>query len=457
MSAMTRALVALALLAAAPLLEAQQARRAERRCRLELVRVARQGVRVETAPGVVNLFAGGDVHVRCVGQRVNMYADSVAIFGESVAQFLGNVRYVDSVTTINADFGQYNRLPQDEYFDAQGRVVHRDLRSGSSIEGPRVLYYRALEGVRPDGEVQADQRPTVKYVLDTMPGEREPYLVVGDRVRMAGRDVLNAWGRVTVDRSDLRARADTMWIDSGVLGKGQLQGRASIAGVGRDSFELVGRVIDLALADRRLSGLKSRGDARLVGQDVTLSADSIRLDLAAGNVERTAAWGATRRPHAVSAEYEVRGDSLLIESPGRRLRALRAWGDAWLGLRPDSAEGERDWVAGGRVEVSFVDRDSAGVARATVREVLAERQARTFYRMAPEQRGALASVNYTRADRILITMRVDTDSTAVERVLATGNVDGAHLQPAPPGTRPDTAAARRPPPAAPPPGEGSRP
>lgn len=435
-------------------LAAQQPRPAERRCRLEVVRVQRQGVRVETAPGIVNLFAGGNVHVRCVGRQVNMFADSVAIFGENVAQFIGKVRYRDSVTAIDADFGQYTKLARDEYFDAQGNVVHRDLASGSTIEGPRILYYPPLEGVRPVAEANADQRPTVKYILeDSAAADQEPYVVVGDRVRMAGGDVLNAWGRVTVDRSDLEARADTLWIDNGKYQAGQLAGNASLRGIGRDSFHLTGGTIDLALADRKLTGLKARRAARLVTSDATLEADSLQLTLADGEVERTAAWGRERRPHLQSEDYEARGDSLVVETPARRLRSLRTYGDGWVGLRPDSTDGRRDWIAGGQVVVAFADRDSAGTTTSAVREILAEGKARTYYRMAAERPGERASINYTRADRIQITMRVTGDSTAVERVTADGNVDGVHLQPALAGAdsaRADTAARR-------PPGGGPRP
>lgn len=448
-------LLAAALLLLGEVAAAQRGRTPDRRCRLELVRVARQGVRVETAPGVVNLYAGGDVHVRCVGQRVNMYADSVAIFGENVAQFVGRVRYRDSVTAIDADFGQYNKLPADEYFDAQGRVRHHDVKSGSTIEGPRIIYYRPIEGSRPDGEVQADQRPTVRYILDDVPAtDREPYVIVGDRVRMLGSDVLNAWGRVTVDRSDLEARADTMWLDRGALSAGQLIGRASLRGLGRDSFHLVGKTIDLGLTDRKLSRLLSRADARLTARNLSLEADSIRLELPGGEVERTVAWGRATRPHAVSSDYEARGDSLIIESPGGRLRSLRTYGDAWVGLRPDSADGGRDWIAGGKVLVAFAERDSAGTTTTAVREINAEHQARTFYRISPEGPGARASVNYTRADRILITMRITAEANSVEQVTAEGNVDGVHLQPAVAAA--DTVRAgvpaRRPPPA-----EGRRP
>jgi hypothetical protein len=425
----------LALLAAgapaAGRLEGQARGQRPGRCQLSLERVDRKGTRVEVTPGVVNNFAGGNVHVKCLGARIDMYADSVAMFGNDIAQFIGNVRYRDSVTAVDANFGQYNKLPTDEYFDAQGNVTHRDLKTGSTIAGNHVVYYRPIRNRRPDGEVIADQRPTVRYVIqDSLGQPGEPYVIVGDRVRLAGSDVISASGRVTIDRSDLQARSDSMWIDSGERSAGQLVGGARLKGLGRDSFALEGGSIDLRLESKALAGLKARDSARLEGRDVNLVADSLQIDLAGRDVERVTAWGDTVRPVALAAEYEARGDSLVIETPARKLEALRAYGKGWIGLRADSTASERDWIGGDLVLVQFAERDSAGVKKTAVREVLAEREARSFYRVAPQRAGGIPSYNYTRADRIVVTMRITADSNAVERVTADGKVDGVHLQPA---------------------------
>jgi hypothetical protein len=251
-----------------------------------------------------------------------------------------------------------------------------------------------------------------------------------------------------VDRSDLVARSDTMWLDSGERSAGQLLGGAVLRGLGADSFDLSGRSIDLKLRNRQLAGLKARDSAHLVGQDVTLDADSIQIQMADRQVEWTRAWGKAVRPHASSVDYEVRGDSLVFESPGQTLKSLRVYGDGWVGLAADSIGGERDWIAGGRVDVAFADPDSAGARRNAVQEIEAQREARTYYRMLPERAGERASINYTRANRIRITMRVRGDSTQVEAVHAEGNVDGIQLQP---GTaRADSSRAR--PAVVPPPG-----
>jgi len=66
------------------------------------------------------------VHVRCRGQNIHIYSDSLASYGGRVIQFIGTVRYRDSSTTLDADFGTY--FKDGEHFDAQGNVDHKDLR-----------------------------------------------------------------------------------------------------------------------------------------------------------------------------------------------------------------------------------------------------------------------------------------------------------------------------------------
>jgi hypothetical protein len=92
------------------------------------------------------------------------------------------------------------------------------------------------------------------------------------------------------------------------------------------------------------------------------------------------------------------------------------------------------------VIVTFIERDSAGVKKTAIQQLEAEKDARSYYQMDPERGRTRGSVNYTRAQRILVTMRVTRDSNTVSRVDAVGAVDGVHLQPA--LRRRDTAAAR---------------
>lgn len=416
------------------------------RCRLQLLNVDRQGVRTEPTPGVENLFAGGNIHAQCVGRNIHIYSDSVASYGGNVVQFISQgsrVRYRDSTTNLDADFGTY--LKDGERFEAQGNVVHRDLKSGSTITGSRVDYLRPVRGLRTDLEVIGYSRPTVSYAVKDSTGQvQAPYLIVGNIVRTVGSDAINAGGAVTIDRDNLKGTADSLWLDSGKKQAGQLIGHATLKsqqdGKPNQGFTLTGRSIDIGLTDRELSSVKARDSARLLSSDVNLDADSIRIILKQRQADQTLAWGKTVRPRALSADYQVLGDSLQIDTPYQKLSRVIAFGNGWAGLTTDtSAAARRDWIAGEKVTVTFVDRDTSAANDMAIRQLEAEQKARSFYQVAPERGQAKGSMNYTRADRILVTMRVTRDSNTVEQVDAFGSVDGVHLQPA--TRRPDSAQA----------------
>jgi hypothetical protein len=449
----------------------KRAQSTDRRCQLVIERVDRQGVRTEPSPNAENLFAGGNVRVRCRGQNIHIASDSLASYGGTVVQFIGSVRYRDSSTALDADFGTY--FKDGEHFDAQGNVNHKDLKSGSTIVGPRVDYFRQLPKVRPEMEIKAYSRPTIHFVVhDSLDRPTEPYVVVGNTVKLVGSDLMYAGGNVTIDRSDLKGRSDSLWLDSGRLERGQMLTNAELHGAGRDTFNLTGKDIDLALKKRELTGLKAKTKAKATSKDVNLDADSIQITLANREVETIRAWGKQVRPKALSGDHLVYGDSLVIETPGQQLKSVKAYGSAWAGFRPDSsadttnaaaAAARRDWISGETVVAQFVERDSAGVKTSAIKQLQADEKAKSYYQMAPEKPNTKGSINYTRADHITVTMRVTSDSNTVERVDARGNVDGIHLQPSSPkrdSTRADsvrTDSLKRAGKAPPPPSKNAKP
>lgn len=408
---------------------------AQERCLLELLNVDRQGVQTQQDPANRNYFAGGNVRMRCVGQNVFMWSDSLASYQGQVVQFIGSVRYRDSTVEMTADFGTYFR--DGDRWEARGNVVLTNRSSGAVLRGPTLDYLREARGVRELAELFADLRPTVTVpVTDSLGQEEAPYVIVGDRVRMRGEHEMFAGGRVTVDREDLQARADSLQLDTGEANRGALVGSASIRRAAEDSFNLVGHRIDLALEQREVTGVLAQGEAHLTAPALDLTADTVGLALAERRVELVEAWGDSLRPVARSAEgYEVRGDSLAFDTPGQVLEAARAFGDGWVGALPDTATGERDWVAGDSVRVSFLTvADSTGAERATVESLEAHGQAKAYYRLSPAPNaGPARPVFYTRADYILLTMRHDGGESRVDEVHSRGNVDGIHLQPAPAG------------------------
>jgi hypothetical protein len=398
--------------------------------------VDREGARIEVSPGVVNYFAGGNVRFRCANVPVRIASDSVASYQGSVIQFVGRVRYRDSTVEMTADFGTYFR--DAEKWEARGHVVLQNLGDRSTLRGPMLDYFRTARALRDTSEMYADQRPTITLpVRDSTGAESVPYTVVGDRVRLRGNDRMWAGGRVTIDRTDLRGRGDSLELDTGPAGEGALVGNAVVRRVAADSFELKGARIDLQLERRQLSYVTARDSALLTGTDLELVGDAIGLDIQQGEVGQTVAWGRTVRPVALSTDYEVRGDSVAFDTPKRELKEIRSFGSAWLGAKPDSL-GDRDWVGGDTVTAGFVQRDSAGVKRPALQRLEAKGNGRALYRFSQAGQ-ARPSISYTKADLIVVTMLVTADSVKVDSVFARGNVDGVHLQP---GFRADSLRAR---------------
>ncbi|HXE57442.1 MAG TPA: hypothetical protein VNK43_05535 [Gemmatimonadales bacterium] len=396
-------------------------------CLLEIVH-ADSGVTIPGPGGTVNYFARGDVQLRCRGQEVSMRSDSVAATAGRIFEFIGRVRYRDSTIEMDADRGTYFR--DGERWEARGRVFTRNLRTGSTLRGPSLDYYRAIPGQRDTAMLYAVGRPRIEYVTTDSAGRRgEPYVIHGDRVRMRGEDRLWAGGKVTIDRSDFAARGDSLRLDAGPAGDGSLLGGLpTLRGLGPDSFRLEGRRIDFRLDRRELTYLVAKGQGHAVNASWDLRADTIALDIEGGALVQTLAWGDSLRPHADSPEHEIRADSLALDTPGRRLREARAFGAAWVGTAPDSATGERDWLSGDTVVAQFAQRDSAGTTRSVLRRIEARHEARSFYRVSDPRRPGPPSLNYSRGDRIVVTMKPG-DDRAVERVDLYGRVDGVQLEP----------------------------
>jgi hypothetical protein len=384
--------------------------------------------------------------MRCRGQEVRIWTDSVASYQGQVVQFIGNFRYEDETARVTSDFGTYYR--DDERWEASGHVVYRSRRDSSRLEGPNALYRRKIKGTREVEELFADQRPTLTLAAsDSANRPTEPYVVVGDRIRMRGDDQMWGGGSVTIDRSDLRGRGDSLQLDTGKGSEGALIGRASIRRAAADSFALAGKRIDLSLVKKELSGVVGRDSATLTSKDLELSAQTISLRLVAQKVVQTLAWGKTPRPIALADDYEVRGDSLAVDTPEEQIKELRSFRGAWVGFRPDSAKGERDWVAGNAIVATFSRQGSSANPNSALERLEAKQQASSFYRLSGSgNQGGRPSINYSRADRIVLTMQAG-DSLKVDRVEMTGKVDGIQLQPKaarPDSLRPDTTAARRP-------------
>jgi hypothetical protein len=286
-----------------------------------------------------------------------------------------------------------------------------------------------VKGVRDTLQMYSTGRPRIEYSTAD-PGAKpgEPYIIVADRVRMKGNDRLWAGGKVTIDRSDFAARGDSLRLDTGKGSDGTLVGGNPVMrGLGRDSFSLTGKRLDLKLSGRELTYVIAKGNGHAVSKEWDLVADTIGLDIKNRRLERTLAWGDSTRPYATSPAYAMRADSLALDTPGQQLKEVRGFGTAWLGGSIDQRTKQRDWMKGDTVVAQFVQRDSAGTQHAALSRIVARKGAQSFHLDPSPRYPDRPSINYARGDVIVMTMKQGA-RTEVERVDVQGLQDGVQLE-----------------------------
>jgi hypothetical protein len=343
-------------------------------------------------------------------------------------------------------------------------VYTRNTATGSDLRGPSLEYLRAVPPIRDTLELYAPGRPLI-HLTDTDTAQAdsaEPFVIRANRVWMRGTATMWGSGEVTIDRSDLAARADSAEVllrDSvGLLVGAPVVQAKDTAATGADSvsYRLTGQRIRFEMTTgRRIRRVVSMGDADARGPDWHLIADTLDLALDSQKIQRAQAWGANTRPSAVSDQSTITADSLDIQMPGQVMDLVLAYGTARATSRADSTRPEDDWLAGDSLRAAFARRDSGTVRRSELSRVTAfgtERApARSYYHVDNERdptgpRG----ISYSRGHRIRIAMR----ERKVRTVDVVGQVDGVYLEPLPPGADTtatdslpaDTTVIRRPPP-----------
>ncbi|HXF95057.1 MAG TPA: hypothetical protein VNI61_03025 [Gemmatimonadales bacterium] len=446
-----------ALLAALAVAQQADTGRGGRPCRVVIDSVGRLGRQVEVAPGRYNYYAGGGVWAHCEGTGSSLTADSAAWYGaEQRFDLVGAVKIRDSLMHLDATTARY--FTREERLDAHRNVVAVNRSTGTVLRGPNLTYLRAVAGVRDTSELFASSRPTIEY--RAAGDSAEPYVVIGDRVRLRGNDRMWAGGSVTVDRSDIAARADSMSLDQ-TAGWGLLVGRPRVEGKGAQVYTLTGRRIELAIDSGTVRQVRALGAGEATGEDWRLVADTIHLVLRDRKLQQTFAWGDSIRPRAVSRRHTVEADSLALDTPDEVLTEMRAFGRALSTSRRDTtAAAELDWIAGDTLVARFVQvTDTAGDTNPELRELVARGSARALTHLYAHDRetggaeeaggrGGQAGpdINYSRGTSIAVLLKGD----AIDRVVVTGRADGVHLEKLPPPpadtTRAATArpAARRP-------------
>lgn len=460
-----------------PSLGAQVSRaRADRPC--EVVMTGRgpasQMLSVTTGTGAKHTYFGGGMSATCEGQGNRLLADSAEYYQDRAQLILfDNVRYTEGGMELNSDRMTY--FTTEERLIAEGSVTARSA-SGTRFAGPRVEYFRDVPGLRALSRWVATGRPFVRMspaeagvdsvtpsVTDTAASSRaatspanssrrrasarldtaQAAATRGDSVDLLADIVISendslmwATGKVVIERSDMRATADSAMLDNGIEFV-RLMKEPVIVGQGERAFTLDGRVIDLWSKDRKLERVVAADSGRVVSDSLTLTSDTVDMRLKDQRMERVYAWGGRSRADAPAQQIDA--DSLDILMPGQRLREVRAIGNARATSSADTAKvvtDEPDWISGDTIIAQF---DTVAVADSAtqprMREVLASGSARSLYQLAPSDgtRGA-PNISYNRG-RVIKVGFAEGEMDSVEVLDA---ASGLYLEPAPV----DTTAAR---------------
>lgn len=427
-----------------------------KRCLVQVDNVDREGYKSDPTGNAnsanVNYFAGGNVKLSCRGQDVRLGADSLSSFGGEVVVLRTRAFYRDASLSLTADSLVYFKA--SEKLEARGNVVAKNLKNGSTLTGPYVDHFRAVKPLRDSAETIAIQRPTLKYIPSRGPKDTTratPYLIVGDRLRGLGSSRFSAVGNVSIDRDSLSGHGDSLTYASGKTGTATIFGKpGSLRRTTADSFLVTGDAIRLGLDDETLRDVTATGNGHVVHGASDIAGANVMLAFVDEKLSRTISWDKETLAKVRSEGYDVEGDSIAIDTPGERLKELRVFrrgriqnpldsaAKAAPPMRPDSTKGDsakatpaprdRDTLWGERIVAQFHQVDSAGASLTRLLQVVSIGSARSLFSRTVTRRGTTSpSINYTRADTIIVLMKSG-DSTGVAEVHARGSMDGIQLE-----------------------------
>jgi hypothetical protein len=396
---------------------------------------------VKLPSGEYNNFVGGGVTGHCPLQQITLVADSAEWFGDlHMWHLVGHVHYVEPRLTLDSDVATYYLV--DEHLLAEGNV-HTLLPSGTTLVGPRVEYYRAAPKIRPVARMIAPGRPTIDVVEKDSTGKPSaPTRVIANTVVMDGDSLVYASQNVVITRTDVIATGDTAAMNSQTQ-FARLMQSPKIVSRGKKNFTLYGDVIDLFGKEHALERVLSKGKAKSVSDNATMTADTIDFRMATGLLQRAYAWGKTRA-HAINPQYDIIADSIDLRMPGQRTREIRAVRKAYAQSLPDTAKlhtKERDWMRGDTITAHFDSLPPAPgdtSSQPQLRQLLAQGGAQSFYQLAAKDSGVVGpAINYVKGRDITIAFA----NRQVQLVDVVDQAQGVYLEPQVPG-KSDTLVTR---------------
>lgn len=415
-----RATVALVTVVLAAALGRPGVAQAPRTCEVYVDRTGGTGRSIDVGGGFVRTFQSGGIWAHCVGQETHWYADSAAWFPDlNRFDMVGHVDFRDSTAQLQAERASY--YLGDERLEATGNARLRNQITGSVLRGPQLTYRRRVPGMRDTTELTACSRPTVEYRSERDSAGAEPYLIVGDCVRLHGDNAASARGRVTIDRTDFHAVADSATLDTEAE-TGRLVGRARVAGGDSSGYALTGRDIRYRLTARQLTWVQAEGSGEATSAEWRVRADTLQFDIRHDRIQAGTAWGDSTRSSATSVTNTITADSLAIDAPGQILEEVRGVGAARAASRADSLDTEEDWVAGDTVTARFAPTSTG---KRGLAEIVAIGAAAARYRVLSsiDPLGP-PDISYSRGERIVARF-VD---ERLARVDIAGKTDGVYLE-----------------------------
>jgi len=399
----------------------------ERRCQLDFPNTPETRVYSVQDPATKrnNLFVGGGVVAKCVGQDITLYADSAELYDTIKLYYLfGNVHYREPRVNIDADKVTY--FLSDERVLAE-QNVHATMPSGSTMTGPQAEYLRPVAPIRQIARLNAIQRPTFTLIQKDSTGKQlDPAKLLADRVSVVDDTVYYAGGNVDITRPDMHATSDSAYMNE-TRQYGRLLKRPQIEGRGvkqERQFILRGKAIDLFSNNRLLERVLSVDSAQAVSGDLDLRSDSIDLRITDNKLSRAQSWGPTGA-RAVSPDQTITADSLDVLMPNQKVREVHAINRAFAETIPDSTKlksKEKDWLRGDTIVAKFDTALTADTSsKPRIRELLATGDASSFYQI-PSNKGVTAppNLNYVRGRVITVSFEKQEVQSVVVQEQAAG-------------------------------------
>jgi lipopolysaccharide export system protein LptA len=447
------------------------------------------------------------------GLRVS--ADSL-IYHESLQlyELFGRTSFENAQIRLTSRDAQY-QANQDR-ITAQGGARLQRKEDGSTVTGESIELLQRSDQRPQDQLTATGGRPHAVLAPEpragATPDSAGPIVVDADRIVLRGED-LEANGNAQLTRGDLEGSGNEIRY---VANPGQLllTGAASLL---TETYDLTGGVILLQMPNGQVEEVTAREGATLDSERLKFEAPLIYFVLQDGELEqliggRDAAWApvdstARARPIAISEDFTITGDSLVVTAPAGDLESVLAIGGAHAtstagdlvvtGLSP--AVANEDWIEGDEILATFarpepdttalaptLPADSAAAEKDFRLERLRARvNARAFYRMPvndssrasapdsiaatpvdstrvaqPAGDGDCVAFHYVTGHEITILL----DEGSVTSMEIEGDVAGTHFEPpcasggAPPGGAAQPAPGSLPgAPPPPPPSEAARP